>query len=472
MIMMTRRTFLRATALCSAGLALSVKAKGFAGDADLTIAPRLSAAGPVKVPANFMGLGYEMSSVATPGLLSNRNSKYLELVRGLGGAGVVRVGGIVADYSRFVADGKARAEPKDTVVTSARLASFGKFLDAVGWSALWSVNFAQGSMAEAITETRAVTKALGPRLLAIELGNEVENFGQGPKPFRTPPYTYEEYRREFDAWRVAIVSAVPGTRFAAPDTASSVNWVERMARDAKGKVQLLTTHYYRGGQRQGTAEELLHPDPKLMDELRGLRLASQQSGIPWRMCEMNSFYGGGRPGVSDTIVGALWTLDSMLLLAEYGCGGVNMETGVNQLGFESSYSPIRDTGTATAGRPYYGMLAFAAAFAHGPEVLPMEVGAEGANVTAYALGHNGKPRCAVVVNKERAKDVRVSLRRLGMREFSAMRLEAASPGSNAEVTLGGALVDAEGKWTPKHKERVRDGVVRVGPMSAAVLESI
>lgn len=69
--------------------------------------------------------------------------------------------------------------------------------------------------------------------------------------------------------------------------------------------------------------------------------------------------------MSDTFIGALWTLKVMLLLAQYGCAGVNMETGVNQLGFISSYSPIQDDtkGVNSAGVPYYGMLAFATAFA-------------------------------------------------------------------------------------------------------------
>ena len=67
--------------------------------------------------------------------------------------------------------------------------------------------------------------------------------------------------------------------------------------------------------------------------------------------------------MSDTMVGALWTLDYMLLLAQNGCAGVNIETGVNQLGFISPYSPIQDDlhGLNSAGVPYYGMLAFAEA---------------------------------------------------------------------------------------------------------------
>ena len=142
------------------------------------------------------------------------------------------------------------------------------------------------------------------------MGNEVENYKGGEKPFRKPPYTYETYRASTANGVPPSLKAVPGVSFAAPDTASNVEWVERMAKDANGDVQLLTTHYYRNGQTHGTAEQLLLPDPRLKDALIRLRTSSKQSGIPWRMCETNSFSGGGRPGVSDTFIGAFWTLDS------------------------------------------------------------------------------------------------------------------------------------------------------------------
>ena len=203
----------------------------------------------------------------------------------------------------------------------------------------------------------------------------MDGYGKG-QPFRPANYDYDAYRNEYGEWHVAITKAIPGIPFAAPDTARAADWVVRMAQDAKGEVQLLTTHYYRNGQTRGTAEQLLTPDPRLNEILPQLRTCSQQSGIPWRMCEINSFSGGGRPGVSDTFVGSLWTLNTMLLLAQFGCAGVNMETGVNQLGFVSSYSPIQDDGRGVnfAGVPYYGMLAFATAFAGSHQLLPLERG--------------------------------------------------------------------------------------------------
>ncbi len=472
MTMLTRRMLLRNTLKASAGLALAPNAMSFAQES-VPLTLRLASAAAVSLSASFTGLGYEMSSVATPGLLRPANRRYVDLIKGLGHEGVLRVGGIVANYTRYEPKGTSLAEPQNTIITRAGLEQFAAFLNTIGWSAIWSVNFAQGSIEDAVNEARAVADVLGPRLLALEIGNEVDSYSKG-QPFRSPSYDYAAYRKEFSQWHAAIAKAVPGTRFAAPDTARSVEWVEQMAHDANGDVQLLTTHYYRNGQKRGDAEQLLLPDPRLKDVLMRLRTASQQSGVPWRMCETNSFSGGGRPGVSDTFVDALWLLDFMLLLAEYGCSGVNIETGVNQLGFVSSYSPIRDDGRGvnTAGVPYYGMLAFAAAAAQCNQILSVEFDNQAASLTAYVLGAAGKPHSAVVVNKDFARDAQVSIAELRMGDVSALRLLAPAPDSKTGVTFAGAAVDGEGRWKPKNEERIRDGIVTVPHMSAVVLRSV
>ncbi len=434
------------------------------------------------IPRNFTGLGYEESSIARPGLLSAANTTYVQLVRALG-PGVLRAGGIVADFTAYSAEGPPAFEPKNTVVTRASLQQLRGFLDAVDWTAIWSVNFGRGTLAQAIEEARAVAGTLGPRLLALELGNEVENYSRGAQPLRAPPYPYAAFRAEYSRWRSALLAAVPGLRFAAPDTAASVDWVEQMAADARGEVQLLTTHYYRGDQHTGTRAQLLRTDPALLGELERLRRASTASGIPWRLCEINSFFGGGRPGLSDTLAGALWTLDTMLLLASYGCAGVNMETGFNQLGFLSSYSPIRndEANRTAAGAPYFGMLAFAVATAGAPDILPVEFDPGGGDVTAYALGREARATAAVLINKTPDRSVRVSVDQLGIHRGSITRLQGPSFGgpslegpaldSRDGITLGGASVDGDGRWTgqpaqPAHPLR---GEVLLPPASAVLI---
>ncbi len=463
-----RRTF--TTSVLKASTALALPCPQFAlAETSSLLRLQLTGGPPVEVPKDFIGFGYEMLSVATPGLLSTSNHRYLELVRGLGGKGVLRMGGIVADYTRYVPNGTAMDNCKNTVITHRSLEEFSAFLRATGWAAIWSVNFAQGTIEQAVDEARAVSEVLGSSLLAIELGNEVENYGRS-QPFRSNPYTYEAYRREFGEWHAAIVAAVPGIRFAGPDTAQSLEWVERMAKDAEGKVQLLTTHYYRNGQRRGSAEQLLTPDPRLEEVLVRMRAVSRKSAIPWRMCEINSFSGGGLPGVSDTFIGTLWTLDTMLRLAQNGCSGLNLETGGNQLGFVSSYSPIQDDGHGmnSAGAPYYGMLAFAQASSGCHQMLPLKPDNFGEGVSAYAFGADGKPRSAIIVNRSKAS-VRVSVGDLGIEHASVLRLTAPSPESKTEVSFGGAAVDSDGRWKAKSNDRLHDASIVVPAMNAVVL---
>jgi hypothetical protein len=468
--MLSRRTF-TGSILKSSAIAILPWPKSDFAQRSRAFRLQLAAESPVEIPAEFIGLGYEISSVATSGLLSATNHRYSKLARGLGAKGVLRVGGIVADYTRYAPKGSAANEPKNTLITRANLDEFATFLKDLGWKAIWSVNFAQGTVHQAVEEARAVSDALGSNLLALELGNEVENYGKS-QPFRANPYTYETYRKEFDEWYAAIKKEVPGLRFAGPDTAQSLEWVERMAKDADGKIQLLTTHYYRNGQRRGNAEQLLTPDPRLGEVLVRMGAASKQSGIPWRMCEINSFSGGGLPGVSDSFIGTLWTLNTMLLLAQNGCSGVNMETGVNQLGFVSSYSPIQDDGRGvnSAGAPYYGMLAFAAAFSGCHQMFPLAPGNSAVGISAYVFGVQGKPRNAVIVNMS-STDAYVSVADLGIRQAAVMRLAAPAGESKIGIAFGDAEVDSAGHWRPKAEESLKRESVLVPHMSAAVVRA-
>ena len=473
--MRDRRSFLQSLGIVAGASALAIKypKQAFAETEPIISIRQAAALPPVNIPADFIGLGYEMSSVAPIGLLSAKNARYMQLIANLGSRGVFRVGGIVAEYTQYQPQGTIAAEPKNTVITKTSLEQFAVFLRKTGWNAIWSVNFGRGTLEEALAEARDVARILGPSLQALEIGNEVENYSKGDHPLRKPPYDYETYRAEYRIWHAALKTAVPQLRFAAPDTAASIEWVERMASDADGDVQLLTTHYYRNHQTKGTAEQLAFPDTELRSKLERLKHASETSGIPWRMCETNSFSGGGKPGVSDTLLGALWTLDYMLLLASYGCAGVNMETGVNQLGFISSYSPVQDDGHHKnfAGAPYYGMLACADALREAHEVLPLEWDTRGINLTAYLLGRAGTPRTLVVVNRDNHRDATISFEDLKMGTVAAHFLSGVSFLSAEGVTYRGSSIDSEGRWKAAPAKLIHSGSATVPRMSAVILQT-
>jgi len=430
------------------------------------------------VTPGFTGLGYEISSVARPGLLSSNNSVYVQLVRTLGDRGVIRIGGNTSDYSSYSATRPAVSSPESqagSVVNDAVLRDLASFLRATGWHLIWGLNLGSGTLENAMAEAKAVSRTIGDDLLAFEIGNEPDLF---PRVHRRTGYGYDAYLREFRAYRETLQRAIPGVSFAGPDVATHTGWVTKFASDERDNIKLLTHHYYRDGAANptSTVAELLHDDPKLTHLLTELFAASQSSGLPYRICETNSFYGGGKPGVSDSFAAALWVLDFMFTLACAGCAGVNMETGVNQLGFISSYSPIGDDEHShyCAAPEYYGMLAFTNAAAG--RIVGCTLGRGGGNVKAFATLRNENHFALTVINKEASCDVAIVVDRNLCAKFasaSIMRLLGPAVDSKSGITFGGSRVANDGFWKPTQLEEFPltspQPNLRVPRASAAIL---
>jgi hypothetical protein len=460
---MNRRKFLsRATSVIAAAIAQSSLTAGLQAassglEVRVTVDPALTLA---VVPPDFMGLGYEISSVARPGLLSAQNAVYVQLVRTLGAEGVIRVGGNTSDYSSYDESGQPRSSPEGkagSVVNQAVLRDLGTFLDATGWKLIWGLNLGNGTLENAIQEANAVATATKKHLLGFEIGNEPDLFPLrgGHRP---PGYGYDDYLREYRTWRDALRKAIPDIAFAGPDVAGATDWVAKFGRDEGKDIRLLTHHYYREGENPtSTIEKLLHTDPKLGPILAAMRAASRSWGLPCRICETNSFSGGGKPGVSDTLAAALWVLDFMFTLAATGCAGVNMETGVNQRGFISSYSPIGDDEQAHywAAPEYYGMLAFAQSGAG--RMIGSRFDAGDRNVKTYAT-QPGRDRVVVtLINKEPSYDAMMVIEAgasASFRRGSLVRLLGPALERKSGVTLGGTAVSSAGLWKPAQIEEV------------------
>jgi len=428
-----------------------------------------------RIVPDFIGLGYEISSVARPGLMNSANRVYVQLLRTLSERGVVRVGGNTSDYAHYSATGPAVSSPLATVVNDAVLGDLGGFLDATGWKLIWGLNLGTGTEADAIAEARAVLAAAGKRLLAFEIGNEPDLFVNAKH--RQPGYGYEDWHTEYRRYKTALRENFPGIPFAGPDVFGSTDWVTRFAADEGQDAVLLTHHYYREGQNPtSTIEKLLGTDPNLQPQLAQLSAASESCGAPYRICEVNSFSGGGRPGVSDTMASALWVLDYMFTLAANGCSGVNMETGVNQLNFISSYSPIGDDeqGHYVAKPEYYGMLAFS--LAGKGEMLNLDLETSSPAVKAYATRPNRKAIVLTLINKGSGPVSLLASADVQMHgaRASILRLEGPAIDAKSGITLGGAEVTPAGTWQATKSERIliRDNRLRMElrPASAAIVQ--
>lgn len=168
-------------------------------------------------------------------------------------------------------------------------------------------------------------------------------------------------------------------------------------------------------------------------------------------------------------------LHYLFQLVSAGCGGVNIETGVNQLGFVSWYSPIRrnEAGAFSAAPEYYGILAFAEA-SRGT-LVKVNCDAAGANLSAYAVLAADRSLFVTIINKEAALDVSVNLvLPRNVDNGRVLRLTAPSLQATAGVSFGGSAVSADGEWRPTSSESVmaRNGRATIGVPagSAAVVK--
>jgi hypothetical protein len=220
---------------------------------------------------------------------------------------------------------------------------------------------------------------------------------------------------------------------------------------------------------------MMTADPRVAILGEAMNTAGKASGLPYRICETNSFSGGGRGGVSDTLGSALWALDFMFLLASRGCAGVNMETGVNHLGFISSYSPVSGdrAGNLGAAAEYYGLLAFAKG-GRGT-LVSTDTDAQSLNLTAYATRAGDREVLLTVINKDESKDALLTVScDQALQSAGVTRLTGPSARATDGVRLSGAMVDRAGRWQPRPAQKIatRNGHATIAaPASSAAVIS-
>jgi hypothetical protein len=413
-----------------------------------------------KIPEDFVGFGYETSAVAQKGFFSGKNSRMINLYRNLGRHGLIRIGGNVSDHTRFVSDGtpQARTEREVTVINQENLRNLGDFVRATGWHVMWGLNLGTGTKEQAADEAVAVDRALGPNLQSFEIGNEVDLMRKYAKD-------YDAYHAAYLEYKAAIRAKLPHAVFSGPDVAGSLGFVEKFVTAESADMALATHHYYRGGAHdpRSTMQRLLTRDDAFEARLEQLRTLCTAHHVNYRINEVNSFFGGGKEGVSDTFASALWCLDYMFDLAAHGCNGVNMETDINQLGFISYYSPIihNASGVCSARPEYYGILAFAMA-GHG-KLLKTSVDKGDINLTAYSTKDDHGTIYLTVINKDLTQDASIECRLPeGHGIVEVYRLRSPSIGAKAGVIFGGDAVAEDGTWTNATPESatVNDQIAR------------
>lgn len=422
------------------------------------------------IAEDFIGLSYESAVLASPDYFSPENLSVTGLLRGLGPGRVLRLGGNTSETTvwRGASD---KPSGESFVISPATIDALAALLEAINWRLIYGLNLARGTPEAAAEEAQYVARAVGPRLLAFQIGNEPDGFGiwSGERPSN---YNVGAFLKEWGQFHTAIRARAPNVRFAGPAIAGEAGWMRPFIESAPDGLVLVTRHFYADGPARAphvSVERLLRSTERAGKVLEEMRTISQTYGLPYRIGEANSVFMEGQPGVSDAFGSALWGLEFMFQTASAGAAGLNLHTGDAK-----AYTPIGLGGEGRhAARPlYYGMLMFNEATRR-TLLLPARLAASDLNMTAYATRAGDGELRVCLINKEFEKAARVTIETGRPFEIaSVLRLAAPSVAAKDGVSLGGSSIDDFGRWSPKQREELpwqSGAFVEVPPASATLV---
>lgn len=396
------------------------------------------------ISSSFCGLSYDKSHIATT-LFYPTNSALIALFGLLAESSVFRICGGSVETTVWTPAGAGQTAGQ---VAPSDIAALAKFIKATGWKIIYGIALATSTPAAAAAEAQCAAQAFGSSLLGFEIGNEPDNYvSEGYFP---STWGVSNYISLYQSFAAAIQAAVPSVPIIGPATAYSTSWFASFAAAETQKAAMLTQHYYRGAgisTSSTIAAMLAYPDTYLMSVCQSLQAAAQSSGIAWAMGETNSFYGTPQPATSAAHAAALWSLDHLFTIAQYGSSGAYFHGGGSQA---SGYGPIEDNGPGVTGiRPiFYGLYLFGQA---GPgSLLQTTLSATGLNVSAYAIRNLNGGLSVVIVNKDSTQTLSVSLTTPNAMTSGTLAL-LTNPGGLSAITgsvIQGQAVSASGAYTP------------------------
>jgi hypothetical protein len=423
-----------------------------------------------RIPADFTGLSYE-SAILAANYFSPENRSVLGLLRRLGRTGVLRIGGNTSD--RTVWDGGTKVVPLHDiyVITPAIIDQLAAFLRILGWRLIYGLNLGNGTPETAAEEAAYVAHAVGPHLLAFQIGNEPDGFGAW-SGMRPPGYDVSAFVAEWRAFADAILSRVADAHFAGPAVAAEAQWMGPFVAAARDRLVLLTRHYYADGPARAphvNVQRLLRSAPQARPVLEGVRTVADNHGLPYRITETNSIFAEGHRGLSDSLAAALWGVEWMFQVAEAGGAGVNFHAGDHKF-----YTPIAPSaeGRRHAKPLYFAMLMFSEA-GRGA-LVPAHVEPPDSDVTVYATRADDGTLCLCLINKHLTRPARARIDPgRHIQAASLLRLTGDAANATTGLTFGGAGVGDFGSWMPLPAEPAqRQGrlvIAAVPPASAMII---
>ena len=396
------------------------------------------------IPSTFEGLSFETGILEQDVNFLNANNKVLiQLLKNVG-PGLLRMGGATSDFITWTgAERNGNTPPNSITKTDVdRLSAFAK---VTGWPVLFGLNLANNDSGLAASEAAYVNQSLGNSLYAFQSGNEPDAYG----PYthhRNAGYSFNDFLSEWRGYQSAIQKVLPNANFAGPDIAFNTYWITAFTDNESFdvNVKLQDGHYYETGPATDPGidyHSILRHSFKLDDLLQSFKGSASKNQPLFRVTECNNVYGGGKPGVSDVFASALWALDTMWILADNGCQGINFHTGIGLC-----YSPfINENGILKTKPEYYAMLAFKYGSTNG-RIVPTKID-EAEYCNAHTSLINGTYSITLInKNPDKSFDFNI-VRDKNISSIVVSRLTAPSITSIADVTFGGSKVNADGTFS-------------------------
>ena len=359
------------------------------------------------VPRSFLGLSIEWDSVGSyAGPLGRRGTGLrallAPLVRETGGL-ALRIGGDTADQAWWNPGARRRPAGILQDITPATLASVAWLAGSTRGPVTLNVNLALGDPRNARALALATQRRLAPGSLeTVEVGNEPDLYTRA-RVFHVPGHVHVrlrkrarydpgDYRRDVKPY-LGVLSAPPrpAARLAVAGFAGPGWWssLPGLLASAGGQVGALSGHLYalpRCGGRAPPASWMLTTKASRgrAASLAPLVALGRRYGLPVRVTELNSAACGGRPGLSDTFVSALWLTDTLFALLREGVDQADVHTWTH-----ARYASFDVAGTRARARPSLdAMLAFARAAPPGSRLIAVggKLGALRAWATSDARG--------------------------------------------------------------------------------------
>ncbi|WIA13252.1 hypothetical protein OEZ85_006841 [Tetradesmus obliquus] len=382
----------------------------------------------VRIPEQFLATSHEWKRITD--YTGPTFEAWAGIFKKLGPSPIIRIGGASQDAMTEVPG-------PETWVSLEKLQRATNCRFIIGLP-LWQKNAAE--MGRHIIDQ--AQKHLGDSLMGFELGNEPEFWPTGLGGYDEKGQWqsgFEAYAAYFHRVATALNPCSDGKPILSGPGWGNVNtqdpsWFAKVLGAGKCYLWEANTHYYPYINNETvTAPELLSQwlQDFALDKFKAYVGIAKKAGLPVRISETNSMYGGGRVGLSDTMVGAFWTIDALFAFANAGAlsfhlhwGNGGQPNGDNppSVGVQTNF--ILKAGQdpwpyPSVHAPWYGYLfwTLASAGGYGKAADTSFVAANverwdkcAANIKVYALKSDGGDVRIALINKDVDKPCNVDVR--------------------------------------------------------------